>query len=221
MIDMSKSKKPGKSGHRKSGIMSWTDIPYAQRLAMQQKRNIVANRDHSAKIAMYCLSIAMNKLEGIGYKRLVRFSLHFKKIIDEFYEDQEVGMAHAKRRLDQMGMNISGDFYTDKVVGKSKREQEVYDHSLQAAQIALICGAIAMNDEFGFGEERQIKVSKMANELSGRYAREGEKFLLDEMEKIGFPIVNGTVVAYLDEDGNPVSRGKAKDSEVHYAQAAK
>lgn len=194
-----------KRKHKGQGIMDRSDIPYAQRMAMQHQHNIAMNRDHAAKIAMLCLSAAMYELEGIGYKRLVRFSIRHKQAIDEFYSDPEVGMAHAKRRLEQIGMSISGELYTVELDGKSKREQEIGNHRLQAVQIALICGAIAMNDEFGFGQERQTRVSQRANELSGRYAKEGEKFLLDKMQEIGFLIIDGEVKVCIDDDGNAVS----------------
>lgn len=195
-------KKKNRKGH---GIMGRSDIPYAQRIAMQHQHNIVMNRDHAAKIAMWCLSAAMHELEGIGYKRLVRFSYRHKQAIDEFYEDIDVGMAHAKHRMEQMGMEISGEFYSVNVEGQTKRENELGNHRLQAVQIALICGAITMNDEFGFGQERQARINKMANEYSARYAKEGEQFLLDKMQEIGFLIVDGDVKACIDENGNAVS----------------
>lgn len=193
--------------------MGRSDIPYAQRMAMKRQHDIVVNRDHAAKIAMYCLSVAMHEKEGIGYKRLVRYSHYFQEVVAEFYEDPELGMAHAKHRMAQMGMPISGEFFTHKVEGLSKREQEISDHRLQAVQVALICGAIAMNDMFGFGQERQFRISERADELSGRYNREGEKFLLDEMEKIGFVIIDGNAMAFTDDDGNAVTYKKWREQE--------
>lgn len=197
-----------KKKSRARGIMGRSDIPFAQRLAMQHQHNIVMNRDHAAKIAMWCLSVAMHEEEGIGYKRLVRFSFRHKEAIDEFYEDPDVGMAHAKRRLEQMGMEISGEFFTVELEGQTKRENEIGNHRLQAVQIALICGAIAMNDEFGFGQERQSRINKKANEYSARYAKEGEQFLLDKMAAIGFLIADGEAKACIDENGDAVSTKK-------------
>ena len=201
---MSKIKK-SKRGHRKPSVMGRSDIPYAQRIAMKRNNDIAVGRDHAAKITMFCNSIALHEVEGIGYKRLVRFSIRFKEVVDEFYEDVEVGMAHARRRMEQMGMPISGEFYSVKVPGYSKREQEIHDHALQAAQIALICSAIAMNDEFGFGQERQERVSRKSKELSEQYAKEGEKFLLDKLEEIGFEIVDGKALCYMADDGTIVT----------------
>lgn len=197
-----------KKKHKRRGIMGRSDIPYAQRFGLQLQSDIVLNRDHAAKIAMYCLSAAMHDEEGIGYKRLIRFSYRHKMVIDEFYEDPEVGMAHAKERLELMGRPISGEFYTYKAEGQTRREQEIGNNRMQAVQIALICGAIAMNDEFGFGQDRQERISIKVNEYTSRYAKEGEKFLLDKMQEIGFLIVDGEAKACIDDDGNPVSTKK-------------
>lgn len=195
------------------GIMDRSDIPFAQRLAMQHQHNVVMNRDHAAKIAMWCLCAAMYELEGIGYKRLVRFSFRHKEAIDEFYEDPDVGMAHAKHRMEQIGRPISGEFYTVEVEGQTKKENEIGNHRLQAVQVALICGAIVMNDEFGFGLGKQERISERANEHSARYAKEGEQFLLDIMAEIGFLVIDGDVKACIDEDGNAVSAKKWREQQ--------
>ena len=200
-----------KNKSKAHGIMGRSDIPYAQRIAMQHQHNIVMNRDHAAKVAMYCLSVAMHEEEGVGYKRLVRFSFRHQAVIEEFYEDTEVGMVHATQRMEQMGMPISGELFTYEAEGQTKREREIGNHRLQAVQIALICGAIAMNDEFGFGQERQTRISERANEYSARYAKEGEKFLLDKMEELGFAIIDGEANAFVDDDGNAISEKKWRE----------
>ena len=187
------------------GIMGRSDIPFAQRMAMKHQHDIVVNRNHAAKIIMFCDSIAMYEVEGIGYKRLIRFAQHFKEVLDEFYDDPMLGMAHAKHRMEQMGMPISGEIYSVQLDGLSQKEQEIQDHRLQAVQIAQICSAIAKNDIFGFGQERQFRISEKVNELSARYKREGEKFLLDKMAEIGFQIIDGEVIAYADDDGNAIT----------------
>lgn len=194
--------------------MGRSDIPYAQRMALKHQSDIKANRDHAAKIAMYCNSIAMYEEEGIGYKRLIRFAQHFKEVLDEFYADPELGMAHAKHRLEQMGMNISGEFYSIQIAGLSRKQQEIHDHSMQAVQIALICSAIAMNDVFGFGQERQYRISKKADELTAEYNKQGEKFLLEKMEKIGFLILDGEVMAFSDDDGNGITYKQWKEQNL-------
>ena len=84
-----------------------SDIPYALRLKMEHEAKIVANRNHAAKIIMFCNAVALHEVEGVGYKRLVKYAFRFKRVIDEFYEDPIVGMEHAKRRMEYMGMPIS------------------------------------------------------------------------------------------------------------------
>ena len=194
-------------GHKGKGrgIMGRSDIPYAQRLQMQQRNSINVNREHAATITLYCMSYAMNELEGIGYKRLIRFAARYKRYEDEFYQDIEVGMAHAKRRMEAMGMPISGEFFSERIAGKTRKQQEVHDNALQAVQVALTVGAIAMNDEFGFGESRQLRISQRVTELTERYAREGEGFLVEKMGQMGFVVIDGRALAFSDEEGNAIT----------------
>lgn len=206
---MAKGKKKQKQ-KRGGALMGRSDIPYAQRLAMQHHDNIVVNRNHSAKVALYCLSVAIHEVKGVGYKNLVKFGLAYKEVEDEIYEDLEYGMAKAKRRMEQMGMPISGELYSIPVPGLTKRQQQVHDHALQAAQISLIAGAITMNEVFGYGKIVQDRISERSYELSERYNKEGEGFLLEAMEKIGFTIVDGNVMAYVDEDMKAVHPRKAE-----------
>lgn len=207
---MGKQKKRKPSHKRRTGLMDRSDIPYAQRLKLQQESDINISREQAAKVTLYCMSVAMYEIKKVGYTRLVRFSHRYMRYERDFYKDPEVEMAHAKTRMEQMGMPISGEFFTEKVEGLTKRKQEVHDNSLQAIQVALTVGAIAMNDEFGFGQEVQFRISERVTELTDRYKREGIKFLLEKMEKIGFTIINGTVMAFTDEDGNAVSASRAK-----------
>ena len=139
------------------------------------------------------------------------------EIVNEVYEDVELGMAHLKQRLAQMGIEVSGDLFTSPHTDVSKKELEIQTHRMQASQIALMCGVVAMNDEFGFGKERQERISNRISELTGRYAKEGEKFLLDKMAEIGFEVVGGEARAYTDDDGKiltPKQWHKAREKEA-------
>lgn len=198
-----------KSKRRVGAIMNRSDIPYAQRIAMQHRGAIIANREHAAKTIMYCVCCALHKSEGIGYKRLVRYSLRFKTVLDEIYEDIEVGIAHAKKRLASHGIDISGDLYTMQIPGASVKEQRIQDHALQAMQIAQLAATVTMNDEFGFGETRLNRVLEMVNRMAARYAKEGETFLLEEMRKIGFSIVGNDVICCVDQENKPVPMKRA------------
>lgn len=205
---MAKPKKKTKKPHSRS-LMNRSDIPYAQRMAMQHKSTIVANREHSAQVTMFCVCGALHRVHGIGYKRLVRYTLTFKKLLDEMYDDIEVGMAHAKQRLSQHGIEISGELFLVKLPGASAKEQQIHDHALQASQIAQVVATVAMNQEFGFGEKRLTQTLEAINELSSRYAKEGDGFLFAMMEDIGFKIIDGKVSAFMDADDNVVTYKEA------------
>lgn len=192
------------------GIMGASHIPYAQRLKMQQTERIAVNRNHAAKIAMFCKCVALHEVKGVGYKKLVEFSLRYKEVEDKIYEEPELGMAHAKHRLDQMGMPISGEFYAVQVPGLTRREQQVHDHAMQAAQIAAIASAIAMNDVFGYGKTVQERIEKRTAEIADEHNRRGFDWLLSELEKIGFLIVDGQVRAFIDDDNKAVTPRRAK-----------
>lgn len=192
----------------KRGMMGRSEIPYAQRLRMQQYDAVKYARDYSAKITMFCKCIALHELHGIGYKRLVRYSLIFKDLIDEFYEDTDVGMARAVERMKQHGIEIPVELPSVPVPGLSAREQQQHAHAVQASYVAHLVGLIAINEAFGFGKDKLEGLSARSAELAERFDREGDGFLFEEMEKIGFPVADGHVLAYVDENNEPVTQKK-------------
>lgn len=204
---MSKKKVKKRSG----SMMGRSDIPYAQRLKMRHQSDIIGNREQAAKIYMYCLCVAIHAREGVGYKRLVPFSMYFMELIKEFYADISVGMAHAKRRLSQIGIEVTGDFFSVKLPGATAKEQQIHDHALQAVQAAQYCAAVAMHDVFGFAQMRQERLREDVKKLTARYAKEGEGFLLEEMAKIGFKVVGNDIQAFIEDDGTPVLPRKWKE----------
>lgn len=68
---------------KRKGILGRSDIPYAQRMKMKKQAMIVHERETAAKAIMFCNAVALHELEGIGYKRLVRYALHFKQLTAE------------------------------------------------------------------------------------------------------------------------------------------
>lgn len=190
----------------KSGIMGRSDIPLAQRIRMQQRHNIGWSREHSARMTMYCWSVAMHMVEGKGYKSLVRFANRFREIDKEFYSQEiEYSMDQARRRLADMGIEISGEILlAPSDPGQTKRQMEVRHNIVQATQAAVICACIAANDVFGWAKVRLERVREKAEELTARYSKEGEGFLLEYLEKLGFVIVDGHAVGFVDEDNNPI-----------------
>ena len=83
-----------------------SDIPYAQRLLMQKYQNIADHRNEAARIALQGACVALNDTEGLGYQRLSRFAKRLQVLIAEYYEDTEVGDAHLKTRLEQLGFIV-------------------------------------------------------------------------------------------------------------------
>ena len=199
--------KPKRKRRDKSGIMGRSDIPLAQRIRMQQRHNIGWSREHGARMTMYCWAVAMHMVEGKGYKSLVRFANRFREIDKEFYRDGDIeySMDQARRRLADMGIEISGEILlAPSDPGRTKRQMEIKHNIVQATQAAVICACIAANDVFGWARVRLERVREKAEELTARYSKEGEGFLLEYLEKLGFAIVDGHVVGFVDEDNNPI-----------------
>ena len=83
-----------------------SDIPYLYRKQMEKYATIVAHRNEAAAVALQVACVALNDTEKLGYMRLSRFAKRLKELIDEYYEDPEVGAAHLKTRLEQLGFIV-------------------------------------------------------------------------------------------------------------------
>lgn len=94
------------SSKKKNPKFVRSDIPYAERLLMQKRQNIADHRNEAAMIALQVACVALNDTEGLGYFRLARFARRLKELIAEYYEDPEVGAAHLKTRLEQLGFIV-------------------------------------------------------------------------------------------------------------------
>lgn len=80
-----------------------SDIPYVDRLLMQKYQQIADHRNDAARIALQVACVALNDTEGLGYLRLSRFAKRCQELIKEYYDDTEMGSAHLKTRLEQLG----------------------------------------------------------------------------------------------------------------------
>lgn len=83
-----------------------SDIPYAQRLLMEKKATIAEHRNEAAMIALQLACVALNDTEGLGYKRLSVFAKRLQELVAEYYEDPDIGAAHLKTRLEQLGFLV-------------------------------------------------------------------------------------------------------------------
>lgn len=62
----------GKNVRTKAKGMQRSDIPYKDRLMVNQFANIAQHRDHSAVVANKIGMVALNDLKGMGYIQLTR-----------------------------------------------------------------------------------------------------------------------------------------------------
>lgn len=85
---------------------------YIKRLQARKAEEIGNHREQAVMVAM---SFAMVSLldRGWGYDRLVLLANEVTKNIVEYYkadaQEQEVEMAHVRRRLEQVGLEFSSD----------------------------------------------------------------------------------------------------------------
>ncbi len=101
-----------------------SDIRYADRLLMKKYQTIAEHRNDAARTAMKLACVALNDTEGLGFKRLVKFAQHHQELVNEFYQDPEMGEAHLNHRLQQLGFAVSdnGHLYgASDETGKSVR----------------------------------------------------------------------------------------------------
>ena len=201
--------------HPKDRIMGRSDVPLAERMRYQHSLRIARERERAAMLATYATSVALYDVKGVGYRRLIRYGKRYMEYEREFYADGvEVGLARAKRRLDELGMEVSGDLYACPDMGGTARDQDVRQHAMSAIQVSLIVSHMAIHDEFGYGAETLTLIANRVEEIAAIYAKRGMKFLLEEMEEIGFEIRNGRAQYYLDEQDNVITKTQAAKMEA-------
>lgn len=83
-----------------------SNIPYALRLQEKKIKEIGDEREDAANTALCIALVILNDVEGMGYKRLVRYTRKLNEAIVEYYKDPEIGWAHLKTRLEQLGFSV-------------------------------------------------------------------------------------------------------------------
>lgn len=210
---MAKQKKKIKHKHHRSKdpIMDRSDIPFAQRSNFHHQARVNREREKAARIVLYCLSIAIHKVKGVGYRGLIRLSHRYEEYEREMYQDGvEVGLIRAKKRMDEMGLGISGELYDVPDVGGTVRDQDVANQSMEATQVALTAASMAMNDELGYGEIVQLRIHEEFSSQLKTYEEKGMAYLLEQMKEIGFTIKDGKAVFFIREDDKPMTPGQTK-----------
>lgn len=95
-----------KKTRTKSKGVQRSDIPYKDRLMVNQFANIAAHRDHSALVANKVGMVALNDTEGLGYLRLSRFAKRYHFLNEEYYQDPEYQEAKLDERLKKLGFLV-------------------------------------------------------------------------------------------------------------------
>jgi hypothetical protein len=74
----------------------------------------------------------------------------------------------------------------------------------------MIASAIAMNDVCGYGKVVQEGIDLETTKVTEEYNKKGFEWLLGQMEKLGFLVVDGEVRAFLDDDNRAVTPKRAR-----------
>ena len=81
-------------------------LPYAVELQQRRLADMQAAAEKSAQTALKLACVALNDTEKLGFYRLSRFAAHLVELVDEYYDDPELGECQLNRRLEQMGFVI-------------------------------------------------------------------------------------------------------------------
>lgn len=88
------------------GKFGRTDIPYKDRLLMNQFTTVAQHRDHAALTAMKIATVALNDTEKMGYMRLARFAKRQRALTEEYYTDPDYMEEKLNQRLEQLGFRV-------------------------------------------------------------------------------------------------------------------
>lgn len=98
--------KKAKGNHPRRAKFANSDIPYKDRLLMNQYTTVAEHRDHAALVAMKIATVALNDTEGMGYMRLSRFAKHQEELTELYYTDPEYQEQKLNERLQQLGFKV-------------------------------------------------------------------------------------------------------------------
>lgn len=147
----------------KSKGIDRSDIPYKDRLMVNQFANIAAHRDHSALVANKLRMIAENDEEGLGYLRLSRIAKRYHNISEEYYTDPEYYEAKADQRLRQMGFLVEDG----RVFCAEDEEDNIVSTSTLALcpEILYIREQLSPADQFGQVAEEAVELAHAAMKM--------------------------------------------------------
>lgn len=153
----------GKNVRTKAKGMQRSDIPYKDRLMVNQFANIAAHRDHSAVVANKIGMVALNDLKGMGYIQLTRWGLLYNSLNEEFYSDPEYKEAKLDERIRKMGFVVENG----KVIVAEDENGEIVPTStlVLCPEILFVREQLSPADQFGQVAEEAVELAHAAMKM--------------------------------------------------------
>lgn len=153
----------GKNVRTKAKGMQRSDIPYKDRLMVNQFANIAQHRDHSAVVANKIGMVALNDLKGMGYIQLTRWGLLYNSLNEEFYSDPEYQEAKLDERIRKMGFVVENG----KVIVAEDENGEIVPTStlVLCPEILFVRDQLSPADQFGQVAEEAVELAHAAMKM--------------------------------------------------------
>lgn len=152
-----------KKTRTKSKGIQRSDIPYKDRLMVNQFANIAQHRDHSAIVANKIGMVALNDLKGMGYIQLTRWGLLYNSLNEEFYTDPEYQEAKLDERIRKIGFVVE----EGKVIIAEDVNGEIVPTStlVLCPEILFVREQLSPADQFGQVAEEAVELAHAAMKM--------------------------------------------------------
>ena len=153
----------GKNIRTKAKGMQRSDIPYKDRLMVNQFANIAQHRDHSAVVANKIGMVALNALKGMGYIQLTRWGKLYHCLNEEFYQDPEYQEAKLDERIRKMGFVVEDG----KVIYTEDENGEIIPNQILtlSPEILFVREQLSPADQFGQVAEEAVELAHAAMKM--------------------------------------------------------
>lgn len=153
----------GKKIKNNSNRVQRSDIPYKDRLMVNQFANIAQHRDHSAIVANKIGMVALNDLKGMGYVQLTRWGLLYNLLNEEFYTDPEYQEAKLDERIRKMGFVVENG----RVIVAEDENGEIVPTStlVLCPEILFVREQLSPADQFGQVAEEAVELAHAAMKM--------------------------------------------------------
>lgn len=147
----------------KSKGIQHSDIPYKDRLLVNQYATIAQHRDHSALVANKIGMVALNDLKGMGYIQLTRWGKLYHCLNEEFYQDPEYQEAKLDERIRKMGFVVEDG----KVIYTEDENGEIIPNQILALcpEILFVREQLSPADQFGQVAEEAVELAHAAMKM--------------------------------------------------------